>query len=350
MVNYVNTVFVGKNVSSALLTAIPSTYATGNVGKFVIINAADGAVLTAATIVKAEAIKIGEVTAASTMDTKGVKRHVIKWSNVINRRYIKSYNAGTYTADTDEKVEIDFTSADLTELAKGNKRVIVRLTNKDTYTRYRKWTDSFEYVTAVNDDATKIADGLAKEISRNHKRARVTASASAGVLTLVALPYDDDDANDTINWANQVRFSANCYYTDPQAAGFASKNKYTINGATIEKTPAKIYQASAKLVRDRESWGMGYQGIINRGQCTWPIIKPDMMVDITARYDFITLEWENMYRAADDIQRHTKECVEVYEVNGKGVVKAMLDAWLGASQTGTAYVTESKADTQKLTA
>jgi hypothetical protein len=59
---------------------------------------------------------------------------------------------------------------------------------------------------------------------------------------------------------------------------------------------------------------MGYLGILNRGEGTWPIIKPAMETDLDAKYDAITLEFENMYRAADDIQRKTKQTLEIYGI------------------------------------
>ena len=61
---------------------------------------------------------------------------------------------------------------------------------------------------------------------------------------------------------------------------------------------------------------MGYQGILNRGEGTWPIIKPAMETSLDNKYDAITLEFENMYRAADDIQRKTKQTLEVYATTG----------------------------------
>ena len=77
-----------------------------------------------------------------------------------------------------------------------------------------------------------------------------------------------------------------------------------------------MYTASAKLVRDREAQAMGYEGILNRGEGTDPIIKPAMQTNLSKHYDAVTLEFENMYRAADDIFRKTKQTVEIYEENG----------------------------------
>ena len=176
-------------------------------------------------------------------------------------------------------------------------------------------------------------------------------STTGKVIQIKALPYTDDDAIDTINVANKIRFNANLYYTDPQAAGFASKNKYAISGAKITKVPGLTYAGDWKLVRDHEAQAMGYEGILNRGEGTWPIIKPAMETvakdasNNPAKYSYLTLEFETMYRAADDIQRHTKECLEVFDIiNTNGAsssvafpVKAAIEAWIdnGASNNVT---------------
>lgn len=322
MITYVNTVFVG-NGKDAVLTAEP-TKLTSNVpsaqaGSYIMMDVDNGSYSVSA---DTKRFKIGYVTKKNvvTIDpaTKVVKYSpIVKWSNIINKDAIKSYNKLTYAADTEDSIAIDFSAASMAELTKGNRRVVVRLTFKDLPTRFRKWTESYEYVTEVGETTATLASNLAVLINKEYKRARVVASASGAVLTITAMPYDDDNAVDTINWAEKVRFSANVYYTDPTAPAFTSKNKYTIDGATITKTPGKYYAASAKLVRDRESQAMGYEGILNRGCCTWPIIKPDMQVDLSAHYDAITLEFENMYRAADDIFRKNKQSVEIYDVTGK---------------------------------
>ena len=244
----------------------------------------------------------------------------IKWSNFINVADIKGWTTANYAADTEDQIVIDFTSIDVNLMSdifsQRGKRIIVRLTFKDLPTRFRKWTESYEYVTSEGDDADKIANGLAAMINKEYKRARVNASASAGVLTLTAMKYDDDESVDSINWYNKVRFNANVYYTDPAAEGWESLNKHFPKGVTISKTPGKTYQASAKLVRDREAQAMGYEGILNRGEGTWPIIKPAMETDLNGQYNVVTIEFENMYRTADDLFRKTKQAVEIYMTAG----------------------------------
>lgn len=347
MVNYVNTVLVSNLASGAVLTAAPAAAsslntASADAGKFIIMNCDSNIAsdklynVTAAAAADIKTIKVGIVTKKNAVLRKqnGTIEYtpIIKWSNEIKADDIKSFNVLAYAADTEDTIEIDFSNLDqLTEakFAEGHKRIIVRLTFKDMPHRYRKWTESYEYVTNEGDTKANIVSGIAAMINKEWKRARVQASVSGSKVVLVALPYDDDDSVDSLNWANKVRFNANVYYTDPTADGWESLNKYFPAGVVIKKTPGKQYPASAKLVRDRESWAMGYQGILNRGEGTWPIIKPEMETDLTAQYDAITLEFENMYRAADDIQRKTKQTLEVYGKTGQlGGLQAILAAFV----------------------
>ena len=334
MITYVNTVLVGTGagVCAAKPTAptdknTPSTDA----GKFIMMNmdgVAESNLYTVDTNTKK--FRIGFVTkknvAHRTKDGDITYVPVIKWSNTIKRDDIISMVKQAHFNNSEDTVTIDFSKVDaaiISEFAKGERRIVIRLTFKDMPTRYRKWTESYEYVTKPGDTADTIAEAIKKQINVHYKRARVYATAAAGVVTLKAMEYDDDNMNDSLNWANKVRFSVNAYYTDPTAPAFASKNKYSITGLAIKKIPGKWCTTDAKLVRDREAQAMGYQGILNRGEGTWPVIKPDMVTDITKNYDGITIMFENHYHAADDQIRRTKECVEIYGVTGSNDLEAI---------------------------
>lgn len=334
MITYVNTVLVGTGagVCAAKPTAptdknTPSTDA----GKFIMMNmdgVAESNLYTVDTNTKK--FRIGFITsnnvAHRTKDGDVTYVPVIKWSNTIKRDDIISMVKQTHFNNSEDTVTIDFSkvnSAIISEFAKGERRIVIRITFKDMPTRYRKWTESYEYITKPGDTADTIAEAIKKQINVQYKRARVYATAAAGVVTLKAMEYDDDNVNDSLNWANKVRFSVNAYYTDPTAPAFASKNKYSITGLEIKKIPGKWCTTDAKLVRDREAQAMGYQGILNRGEGTWPVIKPDMVTDITKNYDGITIMFENHYHAADDQIRRTKECVEIYGVTGSNDLEAI---------------------------
>ena len=317
MISYVNTVFVSKTnnpsvIKASALKGASDTTLAENAGKFVFDE-------------KNGLFRIGFVK-DGVLRVHGTKTetyaNIVKWSNWIDKNCIKSATfmlADAYAKNTnlakEDTITINFNGAftdDKNEFAQGNRRIVVRLTFKDMPTRFRKWTESYEYITKKGDTANDVAEAFATIITDQYKRARVDAKAAAGVLTLTAMPYDDDNSVDTINVANKVRFNANVYYTNPQAAGFASDNKYFPTGLTINKKEGYNDPMSAKNVRDREAQAMGYEGILNRGCCTWPIIKPAMTTDLSKKYDGITIEFETKYRAADDIQRHTKQTVEIY--------------------------------------
>lgn len=341
MITYVNTVFVNNTNEGAVVAAKPTT---ADKDKFVFYDVDKGTYVSAPSDAN-KRIKIGLVTdkVINKIDVKtgaASQLPVIKWSNVINKDDIKSFASGKPSdvfASSEDTVEVDFTGLSANKLQlfnEGKTRIVIRLTFKDLPTRFRKWTESYEYVPKSDDTKITIADGIAAVINKQYKRARVSASASEGKLTLKALPYDDDNSVDTINVANKVRFNVNLYYTNPDAAGFASKNKYFPTGVTVTKTAGKVYPAEAKLVRDREAQAMGYEGILNRGCCTWPIIKPAMRTKLDAKYNYATLEFENMYRAADDIQRHTKQTVEIYQVSAGKTDPAVITAlstWVSGS-------------------
>ena len=375
MLNYVTTVLVSnKTYSNAgdtlFVPAAGNGYkpSTSDAGKFIIMNCDPNIAsnklydVSASNAGSIQTIKVGYITNKSMTlrkpDGTSVQEPIIKWTNQIKGADIKSYNYSAYAADTEDAVKINFrslSSAVLTEYAKGGKRIIVKLTYKDMPHRFRKWTESYEYVTKAGDTVNTIVRGIVNMINKEWKRARIVASlgtASAGsnpgdpdtiaataagsenganTIILTAMPYDDDNAVDTLNVANKVRFNANIYWTDPQADGWESKNKFFPQGVEMVKVPGSQFKASAKLVRDREAWAMGYLGILNRGEGTWPIIKPDMETQLDKHYNALTLEFENMYRAADDIQRKTKQVLEVYAVAATEI-KAVLDAFVTGTQ------------------
>lgn len=349
MITYVNTVFVSNNGTVA--TSL-SGITKGQIVFYDIDN-------NAYTLTNDTArFKVGMATGKTNKQINpktGVSTNVpdIRWSNIINIADIKGYVAHTNAGDTQDKVYIDFNSLDsnlLSKFAEGGKRIIVRLTFKDLPTRFRKWTESYEYVTVEGDTKASIAKNIVNMINKEFKRARVIAkqgtitksndavssfseSATGTGIELTAMLYDDDDVVDSLNWANTVRFNGNVYYTDPAADGWESTNKHFPKGVAIDKVPGKIDQASVKLVRDREAQAMGYLGILNRGEGTWPIIKPGMETDLSKTYNVVTLEFENMYRAADDIFRKTKQAVEIYTTGATSNITNVLDALTAAPAT-----------------
>ena len=367
MITYVNTVLV-SNLGN---NNIAATLAGGTNGQYIVVDADTNAVIntTVGMTTSVKRIKVGMFTGETNKNVP-----VIRWSNIINRADIKKIATLTapQNAVTEDSVYIDFSNLtdvvnhdSVTNSAAAGKRIIVRLTFKDLPTRYRKWTESYEYVTVEGDTKATITANIANLINKQVKRARVVAkvgsidttsgaegtipgsttkyfhtAANGTVIQLVAMPYDDDNSAESLNWFQKGRFNTNIYWTDPAAEGWAALNKMFPKGATITKVPGFQYAASGKLVRDREQAALGYMGILNHGEGTWPIIQPAMRVDITANYNAVTLEFENAYHTADDLMRKTKQTLEIYTkagVSADDTIGSILSTFAGTSSAGEAY-------------
>lgn len=331
MITYVNSVLVSNKNGETLATAEELKGKAKKedlkplVGKFVFMNCdpakQDGTAIedVYAMDAAADRFKIGVVTSDSfqKIDKLGNVTFVpvVKWSNIINVADIKSVAKLDYKEDSEDEITIDFSgiapeTMDL--LAQGGCPVVLRLTFKDMPMRYRKWTESYSYVTKVGDTVESIIAGLIKDIIRAPKRQRVYAKIDGQKLILTQMKYDDDESNRTENVYMKGRFDANMYWMNPAAPGWASNNKYDL-GVVFSKKEGVTYPATAKLVRDRERATFDYQGVLHR--CCWYDPQPAMVTNLDNKYDGITIEFENQYRTADDLWRRTKQTVEIYASN-----------------------------------
>lgn len=348
MITYVNSVLVSNKNGETLATAEELKGKAKKedlkplVGKFVFMNCdpakQDGTAIEDVYKMDAAAdrFKIGVVTSDSfqKVDKLGNVTFVpvVKWSNIINVADIKSVAKLDYKEDSEDEITIDFSgiapeTMDL--LAQGGCPVVLRLTFKDMPMRYRKWTESYSYVTKVGDTVESIIAGLIKDIIRAPKRQRVYAKIDGQKLVLTQMKYDDDESNRTENVYMKGRFDANMYWMNPAAPGWASNNKYDL-GVVFSKKEGVTYPATAKLVRDRERATFDYQGVLHR--CCWYDPQPAMVTNLDNKYDGITIEFENQYRTADDLWRRTKQTVEIYASNNGEA--------MGADQIADGFITK----------
>lgn len=351
MITYVNSVLVSNKNGETLATAEELNGKAKKedlkplVGKFVFMNCdpakQDGTAIEDVYKMDAAAdrFKIGVVTSDSfqKVDKLGNVTFVpvVKWSNIINVADIKSVAKLDYKEDSEDEITIDFSgiapeTMDL--LAQGGCPVVLRLTFKDMPMRYRKWTESYSYVTKVGDTVESIIAGLIKDIIRAPKRQRVYAKIDGQKLILTQMKYDDDESNRTENVYMKGRFDANMYWMNPAAPGWASNNKYDL-GVVFSKKEGVTYPATAKLVRDRERATFDYQGVLHR--CCWYDPQPAMVTNLDNKYDGITIEFENQYRTADDLWRRTKQTVEIYASNNGEA--------MGADQIADGFVAKLQA-------
>ena len=331
MITYVNSVLVSNKNGETLATAEELKGKAKKedlkplVGKFVFMNCdpakQDGTAIEDVYKMDsaADRFKIGVVTSDSFQKVNKLGNvtfvPVVKWSNIINVADIKSVTKLDYKEDSEDEITIDFSDIapeTLDLLAQGGCPIVLRLTFKDMPMRYRKWTESYSYVTKVGDTVQDIMAGLVKDIIRAPKRQRVYAKIDGQKLVLTQMKYDDDESNRTENVYMKGRFDANMYWMNPAAPGWASNNKYDL-GVVFSKKEGVTYPATAKLVRDRERATFDYQGVLHR--CCWYDPQPAMVTNLDNKYDGITIEFENQYRTADDLWRRTKQTVEIYASN-----------------------------------
>ena len=351
MITYVNSVLVSNKNGETLATAEELKGKAKKedlkplVGKFVFMNCdpakQDGTAIEDVYKMDtaADRFKIGVVTSDSfqKVDKLGNVTFVpvVKWSNIINVADIKSVTKLDYKEDSEDEITIDFSDIapeTLDLLAQGGCPIVLRLTFKDMPMRYRKWTESYSYVTKVGDTVQEIMAGLVKDIIRAPKRQRVYAKIDGQKLVLTQMKYDDDESNRTENVYMKGRFDANMYWMNPAAPGWASNNKYDL-GVVFSKKEGVTYPATAKLVRDRERATFDYQGVLHRN--CWYDPQPAMVTNLDNKYDGITIEFENQYRTADDLWRRTKQTVEIYASNNGEA--------MGADQIADGFVAKLKA-------
>lgn len=351
MITYVNSVLVSNKNGETLATAEELKGKAKKedlkplVGKFVFMNCdpakQDGTAIEDVYKMDAAAdrFKIGVITSDSfqKVDKLGNVTFVpvVKWSNIINVADIKSVTKLDYKEDSEDEITIDFSDIapeTLDLIAQGGCPIVLRLTFKDMPMRYRKWTESYSYVTKVGDTVQEIIAGLVKDIIRAPKRQRVYAKIDGQKLVLTQMKYDDDESNRTENVYMKGRFDANMYWMNPAAPGWASNNKYDL-GVVFSKKEGVTYPATAKLVRDRERATFDYQGVLHR--CCWYDPQPAMVTNLDNKYDGITIEFENQYRTADDLWRRTKQTVEIYASNNGEA--------MGADQIAGGFVTKLQA-------
>lgn len=351
MITYVNSVLVSNKNGETLATADELKGKAKKedlkplVGKFVFMNCdpakQDGTAIEDVYKMDsaADRFKIGVVTSDSfqKVDKLGNVTFVpvVKWSNIINVADIKSVTKLDYKEDSEDEITIDFSDIapeTLDLLAQGGCPIVLRLTFKDMPMRYRKWTESYSYVTKVGDTVQQIMAGLVKDIIRAPKRQRVYAKIDGQKLVLTQMKYDDDESNRTENVYMKGRFDANMYWMNPAAPGWASNNKYDL-GVVFSKKEGVTYPATAKLVRDRERATFDYQGVLHRS--CWYDPQPAMVTNLDNKYDGITIEFENQYRTADDLWRRTKQTVEIYASNNGEA--------MGADQIADGFVAKLQA-------
>lgn len=312
MITRVDTVLIGKKCPIAYTTV--DDLAKGDVALF---DQNKALITTAANAVDASTVYVGvagdNMTITLPNGATATKR-MVEYSNAIQKASKPSYVQGDYVAPVEEKIEIDLTSATVVI----GHRYVLRIVYKDMYEAPGQFTHTYGVV-ATTETANDLGNALLKKINK-HANRRVSATFANNKLTLTALPKDDNEGVYSLNEYSVVSMEASLYVTIPGA--LLSNVPEAVPGATIKKTAGKPGKGYWKQVRDMEVRMLGYKGHVFTG--AYPIVEPKRNVTEGAKYDYITIENDNLYLSPDNQYIKTTPLTTVLYVEAA--------ASLGASQ------------------
>lgn len=363
-----NTVFVGSKVNAAATSLA--------VGDIVLINASTGAPLAIASIANTKAIQLGYVKAIGSTDAAAT---IVK-TQVIPKGKVKSLVYSAYASKVEASSIIDFTGVtpiaghryvvrviynDLYEhpgqythsyeaiaatgetaitLATkiGNKIAAHKGARVNAYSAYFSGTvagvspaakivatgavtgnivleaDSTstlaELIAAYNLANPTIKLTLLAGESTDIPTADITVVAGKLYLTAkeVVLNGFGTQGKEAITPYSQVSMKVVAYWSNPSSVFGSTFN--AIPGIEITTTDSKPGKGNPYIVRDREQAALGYKGITYR--TTWPVIKPELNVNLSKSYDSIVLEFAKDYQSPDNqYVKSTEIATEIYVDN-----------------------------------
>lgn len=288
MLQSVHSVLIGKTCPASYTTA--DALAAGDVALF---NENKALIKTAAEAATASSLYVGVAGSKINVtmpDGSVAQKANIDFSNEIQKNSKPSAVIGEYVAPVEEKIVITLTDA---TIVAGN-RYVLRIVYKDMYEAAWQFTHTYE-VYAESATAADLAAAIVKKINA-HKNRRVQATVSSAVITLTAMPKDDNEGVDSLNEYSVVTMEASLYKTIPGAL-LANQPK-AVAGATIAKTVGNPGKGYWKQVRDAEVRNMGYKGHVFTG--AYPSVEQTRKVVEGAEYDYAIIENDNLYLSNDN--------------------------------------------------
>lgn len=309
MLQHVNKVLIAKTVPAPYTTVddlVDGDIALFNENKVIVKSTSEAEAATALYI----GVCVGK---EDVYDQKGAKstKSVINYSMPIQKGSKPSMVFTEFAAKAEDKVVI--TATDVTPEV--GHRYVLRIVYNDIHEAPGQFTHTYEVI-AKTTNATDLITSFKNKIN-SHKQARVVAtSAAAAVLTLTAkeIPYNQGITLD----AGYCQVSMEVFMWKTIPSGLLSNAMYPISNLTIAKTQGTPGRGNAYIVRDRENWNLGYEGIQYRANAIYPYIAPEFRSDLSAEYDTLTLEWDNLYLSNDNQYiKTTPLSAEIYVNKGK---------------------------------
>lgn len=290
MITSVHSVLIGKQVPAPYITV--DALAVGDVALF---DENKALIKTAADAVNANSLYVGvagEKMNVTMPDGTVAQKANIDFSTEIQKASKPSAVIGEYVAPVEEKIVITLTNA---TIIAGN-RYVLRIVYKDMYEAAWQFTHTYEVYAETTTPADLVNALLKKINAHKNRRVQASASASAAVLTLTAMPKDDNEGVYSLNEYSVVSMEASLYETIPGAL-LANQPKAVV-GATIVKTAGNPGKGYWKQVRDAEVRNMGYKGHVFTG--AYPIVEQARKVVEDAKYDYAIIENDNLYLSNDN--------------------------------------------------
>lgn len=309
MIQSVHTVLIGKECPASYTTV--DALAAGDVALF---DQNKSLITTAAKAAEASSLYVGvagEKVNVTIPDGSVAQKANIEFSNEIQKASKPSAVIGEHVEPVEEKIAINLTNATIV----AGHRYVLRIYYKDIYEAVWQFTHTYE-VYAETATASDLASAIVKKINA-HKNRRVQASASTAIITLTAMAKDDNEGVDSLNEYSVVSMEASLYETVPGAL-LANQPK-AVPGAVIAKTAGNPGKGYWKQVRDEEVRNMGYKGHVFTG--TYPIVEQARKVVEGTKYDYATIENDNLYLSNDNQYiKTTPLTTEVYCPNMVGSI------------------------------
>lgn len=321
MLQSVHSVLIGKTCPASYTTA--DALAAGDVALF---NENKALIETAAEAATASSLYVGVAGSKINVtmpDGSVAQKANIDFSNEIKKNSKPSAVIGKYVAPVEEEIVITLTDA---TIVAGN-RYVLRIVYKDMYEAAWQFTHTYE-VYAESATAADLAAAIVKKINA-HKNRRVQATVSSAVITLTAMPKDDNEGVDSLNEYSVVTMEASLYETIPGAL-LANQPK-AVAGATIAKTVGNPGKGYWKQVRDAEVRNMGYKGHVFTG--AYPSVEQTRKVVEGAEYDYAIIENDNLYLSNDN--QYIKTTPLTTEVYCPSLVGSIVDKGIHSFISGT---------------
>lgn len=288
MIQSVHTVLIGKKCPTSYTTV--DALSAGDVALF---DQNKSLITTTDKAAEASSLYVGvagEKVNVTKPDGSVAQKANIEFSNEIQKASKPSAVIGKHVEPVEEKITITLTGATIV----AGHRYVLRIYYKDIYEAVWQFTHTYE-VYAETATASNLASAIVKKINA-HKNRRVQASASAAVITLTAMAKDDNEGVDSLNEYSVVSMEASLYETVPGAL-LANQPK-AVPGAVIAKTAGNPGKGYWKQVRDEEVRNMGYKGHVFTG--AYPIVEQARKVVEGTKYDYATIENDNLYLSNDN--------------------------------------------------